>query len=218
MRIFACLILIVAAATPLQGPVRLAMAGEPADGGLPPPTVPELSPLAVEVNTILARMGKKPGSRELEKQFLQVFERVYRREIGTDSAEDNSVYGAAFTKAHQLAGKGNGEILRALMLASLEPYGRSAEGGQTINEMLWENLEARPQLTVDTLAALPPATRQKIVETEYFHPVHDGFDFGTIDRELRMVRIPPGLESDVLKILLVISADLPEPPETPSEP
>jgi hypothetical protein len=186
----------------LTGPAFPFAGGEPA-AGPPPPPEPKLSPLAVEVNSLLSRLGKKPDSKQLQTQFLGLFEQVYNREIAGESPEDSTTFGAAFTKAYQLARRGNKPFLRALMLASLGPYGRTAEGDEWINEMLWENLEAQTQLTVDTLAELPAGARSRIVESEYLHPIHAGFDFRAIRAGLESARVPASIRADVARIIEV---------------
>ncbi len=120
--------------------------------------------------------------------------------------EATDLLGSALARVHGYALTGNGDALDALMMANRTPWAATAEGAEWINELLWDTLEVRQQLTVDTLAAIPQVDRRVLVDRVYTAPVHDGFDFAVVLRGLKAARIPDGLEPDINQIIAALEA------------
>ena len=167
-----------------------------------------LSPLAKEVQQLLQTMEVPVVSREVQSQFLVVFEKIYEMDHGVISPATNGIYGDAYKKAHKLALSGQPEFLRALMKASRGPYGRSAEGSEWINEMLWENFENQVQLTIDVLSQLDAEERNEIVQQQYMHPVHDGFNFKKIQVGIQDASVPENIKTEIKEILEFVTAHI----------
>lgn len=167
-----------------------------------------LSPLAEEAQQLLHTMEVPTVSREVKNEFLAVFTRIYETDHGVISPATNGIYGNAYEKAHTLALSGQAEFLRALMKASRGPYGRSAEGSEWISEMLWENLESQAQLTIDVLSQLDAKERKEIVQQQYMHPVHDGFNFKKIKVGIQDASVPENIKIEIREILELVNASI----------
>ena len=183
--------------------------GETAGSRAEAASAEELAELASQASDLLAKMAEEPDSAELRQDFLLLFEKSYSTDWGTVPPETYAVFGQVLVRVNDYAREGDKEFLKALMKASFGPYGRSVEGGKWINELLWENLEHQPQLTITTLAELSPENRKKLMDQEYTAPVHDGFDFQKIIEGLRKARVPANMKQDVQRILDAIQPLVP---------
>ena len=92
-------------------------------------------------------------------------------------------------------------LLTALMMLVVSPYGRTVEGSEWINELLWEALAVQPQASIDSLATLPTDIRKTVMAEVYTAPVHDGFDFPAILGSLERIKVPPGFGTEISSIL-----------------
>lgn len=165
---------------------------------------------AAEATEVLRALAVAPDSVPDRARFLHLFNIIFVAEGIEGEPLLRTVPGKVLAKADRFARAGDAAILEALMYASLGWYGRSAEGGEWLNEILWENLVVQPQLTMDILANLPPEVRAQLLDKVYTAPVHDGFDFVAIAAGIRAASIPAGLERDAARILATAEELLPE--------
>lgn len=184
--------------------------GEAAAGTVEAASAEELAELASQASDLLAKLSEQPDAAELRRDFLVLFEKIYGTGWGTIPPETNEVFGQVLVRANDYAREGSKDFLKAIMRASLGPYGRSAHGGEWINELLWENLENQPQLTITVLSELSPENRKKVMDGVYTAPVHDAFDFAKILDALNKVDVPANMRQDVQRILDVVQPLVPE--------
>jgi tetratricopeptide (TPR) repeat protein len=124
------------------------------------------------------------------------------------SPDTTTNVGQAIGLARRFAEGGDAAFLKALMRASMGPYGAStAEGGEWTNEILWTLLTRRTQLTLDALAKFTGEDRRFLVEQVYTRPVHDGFDFVSIEKNLSAATIPAGLEQGSKQIIEAVAGE-----------
>ena len=159
---------------------------------------------------MLRRLAESPDSVQARARFLHLFNIVFVKDDIRGEPLLQTVPVEMLTRSHRFAKAGDAAFLEALMHASRGWYGRSAEGGEALNEVLWENLAAKPQLTLDVLAQLPPEMRAELIDEVYTAPVHDGFDFVSIAAGIRAASIPAGLERDAARILATSEELIPE--------
>lgn len=158
---------------------------------------------AVAATALLDSLTARPESTRLRRRFLQLFRTVFVEEVGDADPGLEAVPGLVLTRVDQFAQAGDSAFLDALMGAALGWYGRTAEGGEWLNEILWENLVVNAQLTVTRLDRLPANVRGQLVERVYTRPVHDGFDFAAVVTQLESATVPASMEADVRRILVV---------------
>ena len=124
---------------------------------------------------------------------------------GADTAlhtpETNAALGDAILRAAAEAQRGDQAFLTALMMLVVSPYGRTVEGSEWINELLWETLAVQPQASIDSLADLPTEIRNTAISEVYTAPIHDGFDFPTILESLERIKVPTGFDAETASIL-----------------
>ena len=136
-------------------------------------------------------------------RFLEYFRVVFVADDVAEGPAMEAVPGELLVRVDQLARTGDTMFLRELMNAGLGWYSRTAEGGEWLNEMLWENLAANPSATLAALGRLSVAMREQLMEVHYTRPVHDGFDFAAVVAGLEAGPVPAGLEADVERILVI---------------
>ena len=158
-------------------------------------------PQAREAAAAIEADPKAPNRR---MQMIRAFEGLVWIDPMALTPEANNLLGSALARVHGYALTGNGDALAALMMANRAPWAATAEGAEWINELLWDTLEIRQQLTVDTLAAIPRVDMRVLVDRVYLAPVHDGFDFAKILQGLKAARIPDGLEPDINRIIAAL--------------
>lgn len=167
----------------------------------------EVPALAADV---IERLDADPSSDLYREQFLGVFLATYgpggvhdTRMLGVTS-EEITVFGEVMLRARAMALEGDARFLDALIRATEGGYYRGGEGGEWLNEILWEVLTAQPQATVNALARLPDDERQRLVEEVYLRPIHDGFDFARIHDGLGETKAPDHVRDDVRRILDIV--------------
>ena len=203
-----CLASACSGESPAAGP-EVAVSAGPADGRDP-------GEPWQRVRDRLDALEASPDSAAAQGALLDTLHRVFASpalDLDLTPAE-NAVFGAALSRAHALALRGRGDFLEVLMYVSLGPYGATVEGGEWLNELLWENLERHPWTTVAVLAE-NGEVRQELIESVYARPVHDGFDFAAIRAALESREYPEAwahAEPDVRRIVESLELSVPSRP------
>ncbi|HEX9757347.1 MAG TPA: hypothetical protein VGB26_06055 [Nitrospiria bacterium] len=165
----------------------------------------QLTDLAYEVREIIGDLEENQDNPKIKNKFLDLFRGVYSTQDAGEKPQTHFVYSDTYRITNAYALLGNKEFLRALMEASQGPYGRSAEGEEWINEMLWENLEAQTQLSIDILSEVPKNLRDDLMKRVYTAPVRDEFNFQEIQKNLNNISIPVNIQKEVGQIQKVVN-------------
>lgn len=151
----------------------------------------------------MAALGQSPDSQTLQQEFQDLFLEVYSREWpATTSGEVTTVYGEMLLLADRYAQEGDALFLESIMRASVGPYGRTVEGSEWLAEILWDNLERNPTMTVNV--GIENAEWDWLLENVYTRPPHDGYDFARIAEALD-VRWEEDVLEDVRRILEAVA-------------
>lgn len=164
----------------------------------------QLTDLAYELREVIDGLSENMENQKIKNQFLILFEEVYKRPLESVEPQTVFVYGDTYRIAHAYAQQGEKEFLRALMEASQGPYGRSTEGGEWINEMLWQTLADQTQLSINVLSELSDDLRNGLMKWVYTAPIHDGFKFSEIDQNLEKTIIPENIQKEVFQMIQVM--------------
>lgn len=161
-----------------------------------------------EASRIFDTLGASAPSDADRARLLTLFDVVYGSQRAAGEPLPNITDPRGMLLAGRLAAEGNAGYLAALMRASDGWYGRTGEGGEWINELLWEALIAQPGLTLSVLAEFSAEDRERLVADEYTRPIHDAFDFAAAVTGLRSAKVPPGMEEQVEQIISVAEASI----------
>jgi hypothetical protein len=164
---------------------------------------PDRAAAIAEATALVDSLPASGPSPEERARLLSLIDAVFASRLAEGELLPPSAPGNVLILAGRLAAEGDGDFLAALMRATDGWYGMGGEGGEWLNELLWETLVAQPALTLLVLAGLPTEERDRLVDTEYTRPVHDGFDFAAVIEGLRAAEVPPGLEEAVERIIAV---------------
>ena len=165
---------------------------------------------SVAAADLLDSLTADPASRVLRLRLLEFFRVLF---VASESDADPSlqqISGDVLLRVDQFAQAGDTVFLEALMNAAVGWYGRTAEGGEWLNELLWENLVADAELTLTVLSQAPEDVRSQLLEEVYERPVHDGFDFAAVVADLESATVPAGMEPAVARIVAVARDLIPE--------
>lgn len=149
--------------------------------------VASLADLATEVLTGADENTLSPAER---RDLMAALYGLAGADPVLHTPETNAALGRALLRSASEARRGDKDFLTAMMMMPVSPYGGTAEGAEWINELLWEILGAQPQASIDTLAALSPDIRDRVVAGVYTAPIHDGFDFAAMLTAQERVEVP----------------------------
>jgi len=178
-----------------------ASAGTGASSADSPGNAPAVTSLADLARTVLARADAHALSPTDRRDLLAALYGLAGADTPLQTPETNAALGDAILRAATEAQRGDQAFLTALMMLVVSPYGRTVEGSEWINELLWEALAVQPQASIDSLATLPTDIRKTVMAEVYTAPVHDGFDFPAILGSLERIKVPPGFGTEISSIL-----------------
>lgn len=212
-----CILLLTVVCQEAPSPGETAPGTDPRSALGTRPVAPTRAEAAAEATGLVGRMGVTSDSSQMRDRLLELFERVFVVPISATEPFPDTVPTDVLLAVHERALDGDHTYLIALMRAARGWYGATCEGGVWLNEMLFEALEAQPQLTADALADLPVGMRKRLVDEIYAMPIHDGFDFPSLLDGLYSVDVPAGLEADVERIITVLARENGQRPATLAE-
>lgn len=178
-----------------------ASAGKGAFSADSPSNAAAVASLADLARTVLARADGRALSPNDRRDLLAALYGLAGADAPRHTPETNAALGDTILRAAAEAQRGDHAFLSTLMMLVVSPYGRTAEGSEWINELLWEALAVQPQASIDSMAALPTDIRKTVMAEVYTAPVHDGFDFSAILESLARIRVPPGFDAETAAIL-----------------
>ena len=184
----------------------VAAPGTEASPAAAPDNTAAVASLADLARTTLARAEGRALSPTERRDLLAALYGLAGADTALHTQETNAALGAALLRAAAEARGGEQAFVTALLMIVVSPYGRTVEGSEWINELLWEALAAQPQASVDSLAELPAGIRKIVVAEVYTAPVHDGFDFSAILEALLKVQVPPEAAAEIDSILETLRA------------
>lgn len=162
--------------------------------------------LADLAKTVVVRAGDEPLSTTDRRDLLAALYGLAGAGPALHSPKTGAALGSAFARTAMEAQRGDGDCISALMMLVVSPYGRTAEGFEWIDELLWEVLADQPQASMESLAELPAEIRKTVVTEIYTAPVHDGFDFPAILEALANVRVPANATAEIETVLETLRA------------
>jgi hypothetical protein len=165
--------------------------------------------MARRASELMAALDRSPEDQYYRGEFWEIVIEIYQADWPIVKSPTNRIYSEALVRADRFARAGDGSFLEAVMMASLGPYGESAEGSEGFRHILWVNLEINPTLTPAVLYEIGSGNRARLMQRWYDYAPHD-YDFAKIAQELGTAEWPEEIEADVGRLVEVAEEYLPE--------